>query len=91
MCIINLTNSKKLDQIITRFTTKKNNPTPILGAFVLSSSIQNIIQVNQKYSLITIHTNSVPPKLHLLHAMDQLTVSSIGMAMDRFEVLLERI
>ena len=82
MCIINLTSSKKVDQGIHKFNTENPDSPPILGAFVLSKSIQKIIQTNQKYSLIIIRVDLRTPKLHLLHAMDQLTLSSIGMAMD---------
>ena len=89
MCIINLTPSKKIDRIIHIFNIKTPHSQSMFGAFVLSKSIQNIIQINQKYSLITIHVDMRTPKFHLLYTMDQLTVSSIRMALDRFEELLE--
>ena len=85
MCIINLTPSKKIDRITQEFDLNLTDTPSLFGVFILSKSIQKIIQIKHKYTLISICIDLDTFSIQVLDSMDQLTVDNISMALARFE------
>ena len=85
MCIINLTNSLKVDRAIKESNHLLSKKPTIIGIFICSKLIRQVIHIKQKYAFIMIRSDMDLSTITILDSMDQLTTHNIAMALARFE------
>ena len=85
MCIINLTNSKRIDQFIDTYGKSLTHSPRYFSFFIFSKVIQPIIVVKQKYAFVIAYVKSDQLNYCLLKSMDAINNLSILDAIDRLE------
>lgn len=87
MCIINLINSKVIQDAVNKADLPKL-PSGIFAAFVPTKSIQHIINIKPRYSLIMIAPKNQTIDIQLVHATNRITSENVSSSLDQLRELL---
>ena len=90
MCIINLTNSKRIDRFIDAYSNNVTHPSHFLSFFTFSKMIRPVIVVKQKYSFVITYVKSNQLNYCLLKSMDAINNLTILDAIDCLEEFILR-